>query len=90
MQNELSIIFAIVVAVAAIFYFFNNGKKNEKIVTKVPIVLIGLGESVAERAGLVVLQAIEQLEIPLEPCAKCTWLHRMKMDVIYALLSLVG
>lgn len=46
---------------------FHTIKQNEKIVTQVPIVLIGLGESVAERAGLVVLQAIEHLEIRALP-----------------------
>lgn len=46
---------------------FHTIKQNEKIVTQVPIVLIGLGESAAERAGLVVLQAIEQLEIRALP-----------------------
>jgi len=46
---------------------FHTIKQNEKIVTQVPIVLIGIGESVAERAGLVVLQAIEHLEIRALP-----------------------
>ena len=46
---------------------FHTINKNDKIVTEVPIVLIGLGESAAERAGLVVLQAIEQLEIRALP-----------------------
>jgi large subunit ribosomal protein L25 len=46
---------------------FHTINKNEKIVTEVPIVLIGLGESAAERAGLVVLQAIEHLEVRALP-----------------------
>lgn len=46
---------------------FHAIKQNEKIVTQVPVVLVGLGESVAERAGLVVLQAIEHLEIRALP-----------------------
>jgi large subunit ribosomal protein L25 len=46
---------------------FHTINKNDKIVTEVPIVLIGLGESAAERAGLVVLQAIEKLEIRALP-----------------------
>ena len=46
---------------------FHAIKQNEKIVTEVPVVLVGLGESVAERAGLVVLQAIEHLEIRALP-----------------------
>lgn len=46
---------------------FHAIKQNEKIVTEVPVVLVGLGESAAERAGLVVLQAIEHLEIRALP-----------------------
>lgn len=46
---------------------FHTINKNEKIVTEVPIVLIGEGESAAERAGLVVLQAIEHIEIRALP-----------------------
>src|SRR5687767_8086069 len=39
---------------------FHTIKQNEKISTEVPIVLIDEGESGAEKAGLVVLQAIEK------------------------------
>lgn len=46
---------------------FHAIKQNEKITTEVPIVLIGEGESAAEKAGLVVLQAIEQLEVKALP-----------------------
>lgn len=46
---------------------FHTIDKNEKIVTEVPIRLVGLGESAAERAGLVVLQAIEHVEIRALP-----------------------
>lgn len=46
---------------------FHTIKQNEKIVTEVPIVLTGEGESEAEKAGLVVLQAIEKLEIRALP-----------------------
>lgn len=46
---------------------FHTINKNDKIVTEVPLVLIGLGESAAERAGLVVLQAIEHLEVRALP-----------------------
>lgn len=46
---------------------FHTINRNEKIVTEVPIVLVGLGESAAERAGLVVLQAIEHIEIRALP-----------------------
>jgi large subunit ribosomal protein L25 len=46
---------------------FHTIKQNETITTFVPIVLIGEGESAAEKAGLVVLQAIEQLEIKALP-----------------------
>lgn len=46
---------------------FHAVKQNEKVVTEVPVVLEGAGESAAERAGLVVLQAIEQLEVKALP-----------------------
>lgn len=46
---------------------FHTINKNDKIVTEVPIILIGLGESAAERAGLIVLQAIEQIEVRALP-----------------------
>mgnify|MGYP000333052246 CR=1 FL=1 len=46
---------------------FHAINKNEVITTEVPIVLIGQGESVAEKAGLIVLQAIEHLEIKAKP-----------------------
>lgn len=46
---------------------FHTISSKEKIVTEVPIMLIGLGESVAERAGLIVLQAIEHIEVRALP-----------------------
>jgi large subunit ribosomal protein L25 len=46
---------------------FHTISQNEKIVTEVPIILTGLGESAAEKAGLVVLQAIEHLEVRALP-----------------------
>ena len=46
---------------------FHTIKQNEKIVTEVPIILIGEGESAAEKAGLVVLQAIEKIEVRALP-----------------------
>lgn len=46
---------------------FQTIKQNELITTEVPIHLIGIGESQAERAGLVILQAIEQVEIKAKP-----------------------
>lgn len=46
---------------------FHTIKQNEKIVTEVPIVLVGEGESAAEKAGLIVLQAIEKMEIRALP-----------------------
>lgn len=46
---------------------FHTIKQNEKIVTQVPIQLVGVGESAAERAGLIVLQAIEHVEIRAIP-----------------------
>lgn len=46
---------------------FHAINKNEIITTDVPIVLVGQGESAAEKAGLIVLQAIETLEIKAKP-----------------------
>ncbi len=46
---------------------FHTIKQNEVITTEVPIHLLGLGESAAEKAGLVVLQAIEHVEIKAKP-----------------------
>jgi len=46
---------------------FHAIKQNEIITAEVPIVLVGEGESAAERAGLVVLQAIETIEIKAKP-----------------------
>jgi large subunit ribosomal protein L25 len=46
---------------------FHTIKQNESIVTEVPIVLTGMGESAAERAGLVILQAIEHTEVKARP-----------------------
>jgi large subunit ribosomal protein L25 len=46
---------------------FHTIKQNESIVTEVPIVLAGMGESPAERAGLVILQALEHTEIKARP-----------------------
>lgn len=46
---------------------FHTIKQNEMVATEVPIVLRGMGESAAERAGLVVLQAIEDIAIKAVP-----------------------
>ena len=46
---------------------FHTIKQNEVITTEVPIHLVGMGESEAEKAGLVVLQAIEHVEIKAKP-----------------------
>ncbi len=46
---------------------FHTIKQNEIITTEVPIHLVGMGESEAEKAGLVVLQAIEHIEIKAKP-----------------------
>ncbi len=48
---------------------FHTIKQNEIITTEVPIHLVGIGESAAEKAGLVVLQAIEHVEIKAKPAA---------------------
>jgi len=46
---------------------FHAIKQNEVITTEVPIVLTGVGSSPAEKAGLVILQAIESLEVKAKP-----------------------
>lgn len=46
---------------------FHAVNQNDIITTSVPIVLIGLGESAAEKAGLIILQAIETIEIKAKP-----------------------
>ena len=42
---------------------FHAIKSTDKIVAGIPIILLGSNESPAERAGLVVLQAIEEIEL---------------------------
>lgn len=42
-------------------------KANEVVTAEVPIRLVGVGESPAEKAGLVVLQAIEEIEVKAKP-----------------------
>ena len=42
-------------------------KANEVVTAEVPIHLVGQGESEAEKAGLVVLQAIEHVEVKAKP-----------------------
>jgi len=46
---------------------FHAVKADEVVTAEVPIRLIGEGESEAEKAGLVVLQAMEELEIKAKP-----------------------
>lgn len=46
---------------------FHAVKANEPVVAEVPIHLVGTGESEAERAGLIVLQAIEKIEVKALP-----------------------
>lgn len=48
---------------------FHAIKQNDVITTEVPVVLVGEGESPAERAGLVILQAIEHLEVKAKPAS---------------------
>lgn len=48
---------------------FHTIKQNDVITTEVPIHLVGLGESEAEKAGLVVLQAIEHVMIKAKPAS---------------------
>ena len=46
---------------------FHTIKQNETITTEVPINLTGMGQSEAEKAGLVILQAIEKVEVKAIP-----------------------
>lgn len=46
---------------------FHLIKRDDIITTEVPLVLTGEGESAAERAGLIVLQAIEEITIKAKP-----------------------
>ena len=46
---------------------FHAVKANEAVTAEVPIRLTGEGESVAEKAGLIVLQALEDIEIKAKP-----------------------
>lgn len=46
---------------------FHTIKQSDIITTEVPVILTGQGESAAERVGLVILQAIEQLEVKAKP-----------------------
>jgi large subunit ribosomal protein L25 len=48
---------------------FHTIKQNDIITTEVPIILTGQGESIAERAGLVILQAIEHIEVKAKPAS---------------------
>jgi large subunit ribosomal protein L25 len=48
---------------------FHAIKQDDVITTEVPIHLTGMGESPAERAGLVILQAIEHIQIKAKPAA---------------------
>ncbi len=48
---------------------FHTINQNDVITTEVPIHLVGQGESEAERLGLVVLQAIEHIEIKAKPAS---------------------
>jgi large subunit ribosomal protein L25 len=46
---------------------FHTISQNDIITTEVPIILVGQGESAAERAGLVILQALEHIEVKAKP-----------------------
>lgn len=46
---------------------FHAIKQNDIVTADIPIKLIGIGESDAEKAGLVILQAIEQIEVKAKP-----------------------
>ncbi len=46
---------------------FQAISQNEVIETQVPVHLVGMGESLAEKGGLVILQAIEHVDIKAKP-----------------------
>lgn len=46
---------------------FHAVKADELVYAEVPVTLVGIGESEAERAGLVVLQAIDRIEVRALP-----------------------
>lgn len=46
---------------------FHAVKANEPVIAEVPVRLIGEGESEAEKAGLIVLQALEKIEVKALP-----------------------
>jgi large subunit ribosomal protein L25 len=46
---------------------FHAVKQNEPVIAQVPIHLVGVGESEAEKAGLIVLQALDQIEVRALP-----------------------
>lgn len=48
---------------------FHAIKQNDVITTEVPIILVGQGESAAEKAGLIVLQALENIEVKAKPAS---------------------
>lgn len=46
---------------------FHAVKANEPVLAEIPIRLVGEGESLAEKEGLVILQALEQIEVKALP-----------------------
>jgi len=48
---------------------FHTIKQSDIITTQVPIVLVGQGESMAERNGLVLLQVIDNIEVKAKPAS---------------------
>lgn len=60
---------------------FQAISQNEEVTTEVSIYLDGEGESAAEKAGLVVLQAIERIEIKAKPADLPDGLHISIVDL---------
>lgn len=60
---------------------FQAINQNEEVTTEVAIHLDGQGESAAERAGLIVLQAIERIEIKAKPADLPDALHISILDL---------
>lgn len=60
---------------------FQSISQNEEVTTEVAIHLDGMGESAAERAGLIVLQALERVEIKAKPADLPEALHISIIDL---------
>jgi large subunit ribosomal protein L25 len=63
---------------------FQAISQNEEVTTEVAIHLDGVGESAAEKAGLIVLQALERIEVKAKPADLPEVLHLSIVDLVTA------